>query len=166
MIHSIAAYLDYFEGIRRRTVHYIRAVPPDRIDWLPREGEFTCGDIVRHLAAAEKMYVGLVTNYHWRYGGHARGVHNTLEEVIAHLNACHQESVAALSAVPDSYLMELRVALSPDTPPVRVWRGLMAMVEHEVHHRSQLASYLTWMGVEPPQIYGIKVEDIIALAGE
>jgi uncharacterized damage-inducible protein DinB len=37
------------------------------------------------------------------------------------------------------------------------------MVEHEVHHRSQLAAYLTQMGVEPPQIYGLTIEDIVAL---
>jgi len=32
--------------------------------------------------------------------------------------------------------------------------------EHEVHHRSQLASYLTWMGLEAPDIFGLGVEDV------
>jgi uncharacterized damage-inducible protein DinB len=36
----------------------------------------------------------------------------------------------------------------------------MAMVEHEVHHRSQLASYLTMMGVEAPDVFGLGVEDV------
>jgi uncharacterized damage-inducible protein DinB len=49
-------------------------------------------------------------------------------------------------------------------PPARAWRLLMALVEHEIHHRSQLALYLTLMGVAPPQIYGLGVEDVIALA--
>jgi uncharacterized damage-inducible protein DinB len=40
----------------------------------------------------------------------------------------------------------------------------MAMIEHEIHHRSQLAVYLSLLGVEPPQIYGLGVEDVIALA--
>ncbi len=48
-------------------------------------------------------------------------------------------------------------------PPVKAWRILLAMAEHEVHHRSQLAVYLALMGVEPPQIYGLKIEDIIEL---
>jgi len=43
---------------------------------------------------------------------------------------------------------------------VRAWRLLLAMVEHEVHHRSQLASYLTWMGLEAPDIFGLGVEDV------
>lgn len=40
----------------------------------------------------------------------------------------------------------------------------MALVEHEVHHRSQLAVYLTLLGVEPPQVYGLGIEDVIARA--
>jgi uncharacterized damage-inducible protein DinB len=47
---------------------------------------------------------------------------------------------------------------------VKAWRLLMAMVEHEIHHRSQLADYLTIMGVDPPQIYGMGVEEVITLA--
>ena len=37
----------------------------------------------------------------------------------------------------------------------------MAMVEHEIHHRSQLASYLSMVGEAPPQLYGLGVEDVI-----
>jgi hypothetical protein len=40
----------------------------------------------------------------------------------------------------------------------------MAMCEHEVHHRSQLASYLTLMGVDAPDIFGLGVEDVARLA--
>jgi len=48
---------------------------------------------------------------------------------------------------------------------VKAWRFLMAMVEHEVHHRSQLDCYLSLAGVEPPQIYGWRMEDVMAKVG-
>jgi uncharacterized damage-inducible protein DinB len=51
-------------------------------------------------------------------------------------------------------------ALEPAARPVRAWRLLLAMVVHEVHHRSQLASYLTWMGLEAPDTFGLGVEDV------
>ena len=38
------------------------------------------------------------------------------------------------------------------------------MVEHEVHHRSQLDSYLAEVGVEPPQLYGYRMEEVLARA--
>ena len=43
---------------------------------------------------------------------------------------------------------------------------LMAMCEHEVHHRSQLASYLTLMGIDAPDIFGLGVEDVARLTSE
>ena len=48
--------------------------------------------------------------------------------------------------------------------PVKAWRLLMSVIEHEVHHRSQLASYLEMMGAEPPQIFGLEVDDVAELS--
>jgi hypothetical protein len=36
--------------------------------------------------------------------------------------------------------------------------------EDEVHHRSQLASYLRLMGVDAPDIFGLGVEDVARLS--
>ena len=36
----------------------------------------------------------------------------------------------------------------------------MAMAEHEVHHRSQVSQYLVALGVEPPQVFGLKIEQV------
>jgi uncharacterized damage-inducible protein DinB len=38
----------------------------------------------------------------------------------------------------------------------------MLMAEHEIHHRSQIGSYLSLMGVEAPQLYGLHLEEVIA----
>jgi uncharacterized damage-inducible protein DinB len=40
----------------------------------------------------------------------------------------------------------------------------MAMAEHDIHHRSQLAVYLSLMDVQTPHIFGLGVEDLIALS--
>ena len=61
--------------------------------------------------------------------------------------------------LPDAELYQPRLGLAGR--PLKAWRLLMAMVEHEVHHRSQLASYLMMMGVEPPQIYSLGVEEVV-----
>ena len=58
MIASVRGFTDYFEGVRRRTVGFFRALPPDHIDWAPRASEYTAGDIIRHVAACEPMFVG------------------------------------------------------------------------------------------------------------
>lgn len=164
MIENIPAFIQYFESIRRRTLNYVRVIPPEQIDWALKAGEFSCGDMVRHLAGTELMYVGVVCKGVWQYPGHDRALAETLDEAIAYLEQCHHTAMQQLGGLSDSVLLEPRPALVKDSPQVKAWRWLMAMVEHEVHHRSQLATYLTLMGVEPPQIYGLGVEDVIALA--
>jgi uncharacterized damage-inducible protein DinB len=48
---------------------------------------------------------------------------------------------------------------------VSAWRFLMAMVEHEVHHRSQLDSWLALAGTEAPQLYGYRMEEVVVKVG-
>jgi uncharacterized damage-inducible protein DinB len=160
MITSVASFVDYFEGVRARTRHFIGTVPADRADWAPRAGEYTCGDIVRHLAACEVMFVGAVVDGAWHYPGHDRAIAPTLDMALAHLDAGHGQATARLRTLVDEALGETRPPLEPGARPVRAWRLLMAMTEHEVHHRSQLASYLTWMGRKAPDIFGLGVEDV------
>jgi uncharacterized damage-inducible protein DinB len=163
MIHSTESFIKYFESIRRRTLAYLQVLPSDGLDWSPKPGEFTCGDILRHLAAAEQMFVGTVVEGKWRYPGHQGGPADSLEALLEDLNAVHQQAMVTLATLPDVELDELRPALRGK--PVKAWRLLMVMVEHEVHHRSQLAVYLSLMGLQPPQIYGLGVEDILAILG-
>ncbi|MBI4785783.1 MAG: DinB family protein [Chloroflexi bacterium] len=161
MIHSVQHFVSYFAGVRRRTLNYVRAIPADQMDWSPKPGELTCGDLIRHLAAAERMFTTVALGGAWHYRGHDSVGARTLEETIAHLESAHAEATAALAKMSDADLEEPRPSLQG--PPAKAWRWLMAMTEHEVHHRSQIATYLALMGVEPPQIYGLKIEDIIAL---
>jgi uncharacterized damage-inducible protein DinB len=160
MIASVSAFADYFEGLRRRTRDFFGAIPDERVDWAPKPGEYSCGDIVRHVAASETMFVGAAVDGRWRYPGHHRGLAPTLDTALAHLDAGHAAARVRLRGLTDGALADSRPSLEPGQRPVRAWRLLLAMVEHEVHHRSQLASYLTWMGIEAPDIFGLGVEDV------
>jgi uncharacterized damage-inducible protein DinB len=164
MIASMREFTEYFDGVRRRTVSFFRTIPAEMIDWAPKDGEYTCGDIVRHVAASESMFTGVVSDGVWRYDGHARELGATREQALALLDARHATAVKALAASGDAALALLRPALEPGGRPIRGWRVLMAMCEHEVHHRSQLASYLTLMGIDAPDIFGLGVEDVAELA--
>ncbi|HEX5692377.1 MAG TPA: DinB family protein, partial [Roseiflexaceae bacterium] len=147
MIQSIDSFIGYFEGIRRRTLNYIRVLPPDRLSWSPRAGEFNCGELVQHLAAAERMFVGAVVDGRWHYAGHTYHPQHDYATLVANLESSHTAAMANLRRLPDEQLTAPRPTL--DGPSTKAWRLLMALVEHEIHHRSQLALYLALMGVEP-----------------
>jgi len=164
MIQSTTDFIKYFESIRRRTLNYIRVVPPERLSWAPKEGEFTCADIIRHFGLAEAMFVRVAMEGVWHYAGHEAEKEAGLDELIAGLEAVHLESMEKLGRFPDEELKAPRYGPKGEGHPLKAWRWLMAMTEHEIHHRSQLAVYLSLMGVQPPHIFGLGVEDLIALS--
>jgi len=164
MIQSIADFIKYFEGVRRRTMNYIRVVPADRLGWSPKEGEFSCADILRHIIVTEKMFVRVVIEGRWKYDDHETGQYQSLDELIALLETTHAKAMEVLRPLSDQDLNEPRSGPKGEGQPLKAWRWLMVMAEHEIHHRSQLAVYLSLMGVQPPHIFGLGVEDLIALS--
>lgn len=158
MIRSVAEFVRHFEGIRRRTWTAVDRLTPALLEWRPREGEWSCGDIVRHLAGAERFYVTKVLEDRWT-DDLEPGPCLDLEATRARLRELHAGETTRLGRMPDSRLGERLADLAGGT--VSAWRFLMAMVEHEVHHRSQLDSYLSSAGVEPPQLYGYRMEEVV-----
>ncbi len=162
MIQNIESYIGYFESIRRRTLNYLRVLPADKLNWSPKEGELTCADLIRHLGEAERMFVGAFVSGNWTYRERMHDDSGTLDMLLSRLDEIHADALTALRTMTDTDLSESRPTL--DGPPIKAWRLLMMIVEHEIHHRSQFAMYLTLMDVKPPHIYGIGLEDVIARA--
>ena len=65
MIRSVADFIRYFEGVRRRTWVAVDCVTPALVGWRPRQDEWSCGAIIRHLAGAERFFVARVVDDRW-----------------------------------------------------------------------------------------------------
>jgi uncharacterized damage-inducible protein DinB len=50
--------------------------------------------------------------------------------------------------------------LTPGGVSITVWKWLRAMVEHEIHHRAQIYTYLGLLGIAAPPIYGLTSEEV------
>ena len=161
MIRSVVDVIRYFEGVRRRTWTVVDRLTPALAAWRPRPDEFTGGAIVRHLAGAERFFVARIVDDRWT-DDLEPGPELDLPATRALLERVHAEEMARLAAVPDARLDEPITDLEGQR--MRVWRFLMAMVEHEVHHRSQLDCWLAAAGAEPPQLYGYRMEDVVERA--
>jgi uncharacterized damage-inducible protein DinB len=163
VIAGVQEFVAYFDGIRRRTWAAVDRVEPALLDWRPRAGEFTCGEIIRHLAGAERFFVTKVVEDRWT-SDLDPGPTRDLAATRAGLIAVHEIEMARLRAMADEQLQRRLSDL--DGGSVRAWRFLMAMIEHEVHHRSQLDCWLAEAQVEPPQLYGYRMEDVVARVAE
>lgn len=161
MLASIREFVRYFEGIRRRTWAAVDRLPPELLEWRPWPQALSCGEIVRHLAGAERFFVTKVVEDRWT-DALDPGPSLDLAATRALLETAHREETARLLAVPDRRLRERTKDLAGGT--VSVWHLLMAMTEHEIHHRSQLNSRLSAAGIGAPQIFGYRMEEVIARA--
>ena len=99
------AFLEYYERVRGRTSRVVDRIPAERLDWTWREGKFTLGDLVRHIAAIERyMYAENVKGKPSRYPGHGRELADGLPAVRAFFDRTHAESVAIFAKLTDADL--------------------------------------------------------------
>jgi uncharacterized damage-inducible protein DinB len=159
-IQTIEPFLDYYERIRERTLRVIKCIPPERIEWTYREGKFTFGDLVRHLAAIERyMYAENVQLKPNRYPGHGAQLADGYDEVLGFMNRMHGESMTIFRRLSDDDLR--KKCVTPGGVRVTVWKWLRAMVEHEIHHRGQIYMYLAMLDIPTPPIYGLTSEEVL-----
>ena len=156
---NIREFLDYYEKVRQRTLKVIACIPAEQYDWSYREGKFSFSDIIRHIAAIERyMYAENAQRKPSRYPGHGRELADGPENVLEFFNRMHGESIEIFSKLSDEDLQQKCV--TPGGTPITIWKWLRAMVEHEIHHRAQIYTYLGMLDIATPPIYGLTSEEV------
>jgi uncharacterized damage-inducible protein DinB len=158
-IEHIDTFLEYLSRIHQRTDRVVRCIPPEQLEWTYREGKFTLGDVVRHIATIERfMFVETVCGRPSRYAGCGRELADGYQQTLDYVNHLRAESMKILSSLSDADLQ--RKCATPDGAKMAVWKWLRAMVEHEIHHRGQLYMYLSLLSVPTPPLYGLTSEQV------
>lgn len=151
--------VSYFDRIRERTMRVVAYVPPEQIEWTYREGKFTFGDIMRHLASIERwMFVENASLRPSRYPGHGRELADGYDAVVEYMHRMHAESMQILGALSDEDLE--RKCTTPGGADLKVSKWLRAMIEHEAHHRGQLYLYCGMLDIATPPIFGLTEEEV------
>ena len=160
-IRDLGEFVNYFNKVHQRTMNVVRSIPPDKIDWQFREGKFTLGDLVRHIATANRyIFVEVVRGGRSCYAGCSKDLASTFDEVVGLSERLHAENVEIISGLSQNDL--LRKCTTPDGASITTWKWLRAMVEHEIHHRGQIFTYLALIEVSSLPLYGLTSEQVIA----
>ena len=160
-ITRIDSFLAYWSRIRQRTTRVLKKIPPDKIDWSYAAGKWTLGDLIRHVAALERfMFAETLLGRPSRYPGCGRELADGYDAVLAYYERMKDETVEILSAMPEERLLE--TCTTPGGADLPVWKWMRAMVEHEIHHRGQLYTYLGMLEVATPPLYGLTSEEVAA----
>jgi len=137
----------------------VRCIPPEKLEWSYRDGKFTQGDLVRHIATTERyMWAENVQGKPSRYAGCGTELADGYDQVTQFMERLHGESVEIFSRLSSQDLSGK--CTTPDGASITVWKWLRAMVEHEIHHRGQIYIYLAMLEVPTPPLYGLTSEQV------
>jgi uncharacterized damage-inducible protein DinB len=158
-------FLHQFEQIRGRTMRLVRCIPQDKIEWTCRTGEFTLGDLARHIATTERyVFAECACGRPSRYSGCGPELADGLDNVIAFMERMHSESLEIFGSMSQEDFE--KKGTSPEGVPITVWKLLRSMLEHEVHHRGQIYVYLGILGVPVPSLFTLNARQLEALSSQ
>lgn len=157
MISDIEAFLDWFEGVHRRTVRDVSLLPEAAETWLPgsneAEGDASWGvpQLVRHMAEGRSFFVGGFLGNGWVWD-------TWPDELLSRgtwapaLEASMDETRRRLTGTSDRLNVKIEQLDNPGRT-ISAWRALMMMSEHEVAHRAQIGAYAGLNGWPVAQIF-------------
>jgi len=146
-------YLGTLKNESGITKKILAAVPADKGEYKPDPNSRSAIELTRHIAAADNRFVETVIN----------GVLDTNPamipenvktpgEIAAWYEGRYARNIEALTRVPGPQLVKI-----VDFRGMFQWpavKFLMFGLNHTIHHRGQLSSYLRCMGAKVPSIYG------------
>ncbi len=164
VITSIAAFLRYFDAVHRRAMRDIAALPPEADSWAPSvgegEGAWSINVLVGHMAGSRLYFASAYRGDGWIQ---PPPPDTTIRaNWLPALDDSARKLVAALEGTPDGWLQR-KVAMIDSDGELSGWRVLMMMVEHDIHHRSQIYTYAGINGWPVPDIYNRSAETIGSL---
>jgi len=169
MITDIASYLRFFDSVRRRTERDVAALPPSAAAWRPPavEGEagWSIGRIVSHIGGSRLYFASAYRGEGWI------GLRPDIDDTnqanwLPWLRESADRFVELIKDTPPEWLNRRIEMIDTPGSTLSGWRLLMMMIEHEVHHRSQIDAYAGLQGWPVPQIFDRAAEYIGTLEAE
>jgi uncharacterized damage-inducible protein DinB len=149
------------EEVRQRTRLVLEKVTLDQLDWVPAPQALTIRQMVRHMRLSEEGSFQVVQHGDWGYSARRRtaplvtllGTSEPWETELTAFEDVHQSWLAWINAMPaDALTREL--VNSQQNQRVSALAFVLARLEHEVHHRAQISTYLRMLGEQWPSPYG------------
>ncbi|HXN50503.1 MAG TPA: DinB family protein [Candidatus Acidoferrum sp.] len=141
----------------RTTQRILEAVPADKADYRPDPISKTAMDLVRHIAAAEMRFLETTINAEFSTTSSLPDSVKTPAEVAAWYSENFARNFERLAQLKGDHLVKITDFRGIFKLPAVAF--LQVGMNHSIHHRGQLSSYLRCMGAKVPSIYGESYDD-------
>jgi len=161
MLTSIDAFLRYFDAVNRRALRDIAALPPEADGWTPQTGEgegaWSINKLIGHMAGSRLYFASAYRGEGWI--SPAPPDVSSRGRWLPALEDSVRDFRRQLEGTPVEWL-DRKVQMIDSEGGLSGWRVLMMMMEHDIHHRSQIDTYAGANGWDVPQIYNRAAETI------
>ncbi len=141
----------------RTTKKILEAVPADKSDYRPDPCARTAMELVRHIAAAEIRFLETTINAEFPATFALPDSVKTPAEVGAWYSENFARNFEKLTQLKGDHLVKITDFRGMFKLPAVAF--LQVGMNHSIHHRGQLSSYLRCMGARVPSIYGESYDD-------
>jgi uncharacterized damage-inducible protein DinB len=140
----------YWRQARRDLVSALSQLNDEQLDYSPRQGMRTIGDVARHIIDAEAGWVNLVVlqkDEPWPQ--YPRERLPTVQSILHEMERVHAVTIGLLQERDVRWLDETREQGGHDFALRWVFWHIL---DHEIHHRGEIFLMLGMLGVEAPDI--------------
>jgi uncharacterized damage-inducible protein DinB len=147
------AMLPALQNEHRTTKAVIEAIPSDRGDYRPDPNAKSAMELAWHITAAQHRFLGGIVAGGFDFTPiHKPESVRTSADIAAWLAQSFAKNFAGLSALSGEQLVRILDFRGLFQFPAVLY--LQFDLNHEIHHRGQLSTYLRPMGGKVPAIYG------------
>ena len=151
MLHALG--LPALKAEHAMTSAVITAIPPERADYRPHPDSRTAFDLAWHIVSAEIKYLDAIAAGVFPH--ELRPVPDDIRkpsDILAWYTARFDAAVRRLETTSGDELLRMVDFYGLRTFPAI---GLLQLIlNHTIHHRGQLSTYLRPMGAKVPSLYG------------
>ncbi|NLF77792.1 MAG: DinB family protein [Chloroflexi bacterium] len=141
----------HWDEVRRELLRALDLLSDEQLEFTPREGLRTLGEIVRHIASAEEGWFRYgIDRAYSEWPDFSAADYPTVESIKALLAEVHARTEAYLEtlSLPD---LDREIETAWGERCVLGWI-IWHVIDHELHHRGEVFLMLGLMGLEAPEI--------------
>ncbi|MFN0206340.1 MAG: DinB family protein [Planctomycetota bacterium] len=142
--------LEHYTRFRGVSARMLQLAPPDRLDYKPFQTLRTLGEQFLHIAQVADFYSRGLFDHDWNFARISpppfTPTHAMLQEKLANNLQYVTERFASFPL--DQINSKVAVPNIPAEYSYRWW--FLYLVQHEIHHKAQIAIYLRELQIKPP----------------